>query len=88
MTRILAVVALLLSLLSCGLAGGAFLQTRAAARAAIDEREAEMVDLLRPQVIRIYRDFDSVPDDVQTTKKLDVLLGPMFELVTAVGKEG
>ena len=60
-----------------------YLRADALVDAAVQRREAAMVEKLKPKVLDILGDFD-MKDDVREARTLDALFAPLFKIATSI----
>lgn len=79
--KILPAISLLLSVVAVVLASLSYFRADAAAGAALERREAELIETINPKLQEIYADFDmTLPEKQKNPKTLEDALGPLMQL--------
>ena len=83
MDRAISIVSLLVSIAAVTTALLVYINADTIADAAVQRREAAMVEKLKPKMLRILADFDSA-EDVKSATTLDALFAPLFKMATSI----
>lgn len=89
MPKLLSILSLIVSVAAIAIAAAVYLRADVIADQAVQRREQQIVEQLKPKVHAIYSDFDmALPPSAVEPKSLDDLFSPMFRLVTDVQEGG